>query len=320
MSWYTDPQLFMCYLGGSYGYYVYRVIKKYDVPLVNGDLTSGERLDFSKHLSLGNNKESDYDALKSCLAKNVTGPPYYENVKFVNCQGLVGHWDNNKRSGIWSTQVEELTSIINSLPGIVINPCDTKLAEKLQALEKKNSELIEGNSNLQEQLNQEKSAKLSLEKKVLDLTAELEECRWNGDTIPDHWVPFENLDVMTFPRASHLLAIMEGPNKPTFVEEHDSIFYSLPGITNPFDTVLGEKLQAVEKRVSELVAEVSSLKENLNNEVTKLQEQLNQEKNDKKALLTQVLNLTAKLEECCGAGGGSANVQPWMSGDIVPDH
>ncbi|KAI3957045.1 hypothetical protein MKW92_006145, partial [Papaver armeniacum] len=111
------------------------------------------------------------------------------------------------------------------------------------------------------------------------------------------------------------------------VEEDDSIIYSLPGITNHSEAMLAEK-QAVEKnmselvaqnsvlreklkeqlnrekKLSELIAEISTLKDKLNNEVTNLQEQLNQEKNDRKALQTQVLDLTVKLEECRGVGGG----------------
>ncbi|KAI3842617.1 hypothetical protein MKX03_027281 [Papaver bracteatum] len=300
MSWYADPELFLCFWGSSRGYFIDRIVKKYNVPLQAGDVKYAAELDFSKHLSLGNNKESDYDALKSSLAKIL--PP---NTKLVNCQGLVVLWDNTKLSGTWS-RIEEYDSSFYSLPGIQ-NPSEAVLDEK-QSVEKKISELVAENSrlnseiiNLQEQLNKEKNAKQELEKQVVDLTKKLEECcgAAGGST-----------DVQ--------------PSSGTWsrVEDHDSIFYSLPGIKNPFDTVLSlwnEKQrnsvsrQKMIRKMFQLVEENSLLKKKLKTELRNLQEQLNQEKNDKQALKIQVFDLTEKLQESRGAGSGSADVEPWMS-------
>ncbi|MCL7039601.1 hypothetical protein MKW94_025131 [Papaver nudicaule] len=213
MSWYTDPELFLSYWSSSFGYAITRVVIKYNVPLSNRDLAVVQKLDFSKHLFLGNNKESDYDALKASLAKDRT-----VSHNFVNCQGL------------------ELYSIIISLPTIP-TPA-TILAEK-QVVEKKISELVAEISslkdslnnvvtNLQEQLKQEKNDRQA---QVSDLTKKLEERRgveggsadvqpWmRGDTVPSHWVPFEELDVLNLPK-NIPATTMEEPSMPKFVEEY----------------------------------------------------------------------------------------------------
>ncbi|MCL7029081.1 hypothetical protein MKW94_026578 [Papaver nudicaule] len=326
MSWYTDPQLFINFYcqNPSQFYWVDRIAKKYDVPLSRGDISCTEELDFCKHLSLGYNKESDYDAFKSSLAEFA-----YPISKLVNCQGLVVHWDNNKQSGTWS-RVEEHDSIFYCLPGI---KKPSGWAERL-ALEERISKLVAEMSlvkdevtNLQEQLNLEKNDKQALQEKLNQekndrqalqeqlnqerndrqaqfsyLTAKLEECRrgavgcgscnvepWmRGCCVPSHWVPFEELDVQNVPRDVPLI-ITEAPATWSRVEEHDSIFYSLfyslPGIKKP--CAWAQRL-ALEERISKLVAEMSLVEEKLNNKVTNLQEQLNQEKNDRQALEEQL--------------------------------
>ncbi|KAI3938863.1 hypothetical protein MKW92_012486 [Papaver armeniacum] len=189
MSWHRDPELFICHWSSTIGWKIYRIKKKYNVPLLSREISDGEELNFDKHLSTGTNKESDYDTLKSYLAKTRNE----KILKFINCQGLVAYWNKKTRQASWATQVEDVTLIVNSLPaGNITNPSDIKLAEK----------------------------------------------------------------------------------------------------------------RAAEEKISKFVAEISSLKEMFINEVTYLHGKLNQEKNDREALQTQVLDLTAKLKECCGAGGG----------------
>ncbi|KAI3842612.1 hypothetical protein MKX03_027276 [Papaver bracteatum] len=339
MSWYRDPKLFLRCKGSEHRFHINRIDKKYNVPLYGGDFNNSAVIDFSRHLSLGHNQESDYEALKSWL--NEDG----KVTKYVNCQGLVIYriCYSDCNIGTWS-RVEENDSTFYSLPGIM-NPYEIKLAEK-RADEKKISDLEDKldyevtklNSEvtyLQEQLNQEKNDRQA---QVSNLTTKLEVFSgarggsavvqpWtSGNTVSSHLVPFKNLDVLSYPNSTSV-TIMEGSSSWSRVEEDDSIFYSLPGITNPSETMLAEK-QAVEKNMSELVeqnsilreklkeqlnrekkfselvAEISTLKDKLNNEVTNLQEQLNQEKNDRNALQTQVLDLTAKLEECRGVGSG----------------
>ncbi|KAI3957042.1 hypothetical protein MKW92_006142 [Papaver armeniacum] len=269
-------------------------MKKYNVPLYKEYFDTSAVLDFSRHRSFGHNQESDYD--------------------YVNCQGLVIYWINYSDSslGTWS-RVEENDSVFYSLPD--------KLDYEVTKLD---SEV----TYLQEQLNQEKNDRQA---QVSNLTTKLEECcdtgggsadvqRWkSGETASSQLVPLEGLDVIRFSNSTSVTS-MEGS-----IEEDDSIFYSLPGITNPSDTELAEK-RAVEKKMSELVAqnsilreklkeklnrekkfsellaEISSLKDKLNNEVTNLQNQLNREKNARQA---QVSDLTAKLKDCLGVGSGA---------------
>ncbi|MCL7051740.1 hypothetical protein MKW94_020120 [Papaver nudicaule] len=255
MSWYTNPKLFLYCHGSTRSFHICRIVQKYNVPLFSDDFKNGEKLDFSRHLSLGCNKESDYDALRSWLDE--TAPI----TKYVNCQGLVVHWDYRNTVGTWS-RVEEDDSIFYSVTGIT-NPSDTRLAEK-KADKKKISELDEDISSLKnivtylhDQLKQEK---FDRQAQVSYLTAKLEEFRGAGGG--------------TWSR----------------VEEHDSIFYGLPGIKYPFDTVLSLWAEKQKNSISrekmirkmiKLVEENSLLKKKLDNEVTNLQEQLNKEKKDK---------------------------------------
>ncbi|KAI3938862.1 hypothetical protein MKW92_012485 [Papaver armeniacum] len=231
-----------------------------------------EKLDFSKHLSLGNNKKSDYDALKSWLDEDIGR----RITKLVNCQGVVVYWDFFDRTGTWS-QVEEHDSIFYRLPGI-INPRnqederkDVRVSSRLAEISSLNDKLNTEVRNLQRQLNKQKNDRQAPQ--VSDLAAKF--VYWSR------------------------------------VEEDDSIFYSLPGIINHSDTKMTEKRAAEkkmselvaqnsilkeklkeqlnrEKKISELAAEISALKDKLNTEVTYLQEQLNQEKNDRQVLQAQL--------------------------------
>ncbi|KAI3842613.1 hypothetical protein MKX03_027277 [Papaver bracteatum] len=306
MSWYRNPNIFLRCKGSKHRFHVYRIEKKF------------------RHLSLGNNQESDYDGLKSWLNEDgvVT--------KYVNRQGLM----------ITGSAIEnDWTSY--TLPGI-INRYEIKLADK-RADEKKISDLQDKleyevtklNSEvtyLQEQLNQEKNYRQA---QVYDFTTKLEELSgarggsavvqpWtSGDTVSSHLVPSEDLYVTSSPNNTSV-TIIEGSSSRSRVEEDDSTLYGLPGITNPSDRNLAEKL-AFEKKMSELVAQnsilrerlndqlsrektfyelvakISTLEDKFNNEVTNLKNQLSNEKNDRQA---QVSDLTAKLEECRGAGSG----------------
>ncbi|MCL7027433.1 hypothetical protein MKW94_030687 [Papaver nudicaule] len=188
MSWYADPELFLYFWDSSEGYSTARIVTKYNVPIGVRDLYR-----------------------------------------------LVVYWDHKKNLGVWSTQVEELTSIVKSLP------TPEKLAEKLQLVRERNSELVaeitllkdrQNNevTNLQNLLNEEKNSKQASEKIVHDLTAKLEECRGAGggsgdmqpwissDTVPSHWVAFEELDVLNLPK-NVPVTIMEEPSKPKLVKD-----------------------------------------------------------------------------------------------------
>lgn len=253
MSWYTDPTLFIYHWDSSYGYWVSRITKKYNVPLTEGDVVLQEKLDFSKHLYLGNNKESDYDALKSSLAEN-SFELNSQNVKYVNCQGLVVYWNfSQPESGIWS-RVDENDSDFYSLPGIITvklaeQVVERKISELVAEIFSLNDELINEVTNLKEQLNQEKNDRhaqisnlvelnsevtylqeqLNQEKndrqaQVFNLTMKLQKCcccagggsadvePWlNDSTVPDHWVPLEELDALSLTKNTPV-AIMEGPS------------------------------------------------------------------------------------------------------------
>ncbi|KAI3951375.1 hypothetical protein MKW92_048263, partial [Papaver armeniacum] len=101
------------------------------------DLEEVEVLNFSEHLSLGNNKESDFDAFRASF-------PVSGIFKLINSRGLVINWDYAKQTGTWSH--EELNSPFWSLPGILPEP----ILAKLQSLEKENPELKLNNSILED--------------------------------------------------------------------------------------------------------------------------------------------------------------------------
>ncbi|MCL7025062.1 hypothetical protein MKW94_006116 [Papaver nudicaule] len=236
MSWYTDPQLFI-YSYDAVNFNVYRVTKEVGInPFLPGDHTSQGYLTFSKHLYLGNNRESDYDAFKATFPKS-------EPHKFINCQGWVINWVYGTAKGTWSR--EEPNSPFWNLPGITKPKSETDLAleEKVTLLEAKISSL-EGEINnskkedldkrvldLEAEINRERDEKSvlvnclkredvlmagleALQQQVLDLTSKLsvqcsdaagsggssiaEEPWITGQTVPGNWVPFKDLDVQPF--------------------------------------------------------------------------------------------------------------------------
>ncbi|KAI3849620.1 hypothetical protein MKX03_008389, partial [Papaver bracteatum] len=98
-------------------------------------------------------------------------------------------------------------------------------------------------------------------------------------------------------------------------------------LINDLEKVKAERV-SLEKTISESTDEIASLRdknkeltEDLDvwkEEISNVQQQLDREKKDKQSLEKEVLQLKAKLEECCGAGGGSADREPWMSGTALP--
>lgn len=168
MSFFSDPELFLVW-GRTMGlkFFIFRIQRKPGCPVVPEDTGNYEVLNFSEHLSLPHNKESDYDNLFAYLTRND---------KFVNCRGLVINWftpnDQFKSSYSysWSPELLNLSSYgIHALATHQENESDARdreKAEKLQALEKRVSDL-------HEQLNQEKNDKQGLEKSVSDLHEQL---------------------------------------------------------------------------------------------------------------------------------------------------
>lgn len=161
---------------------------------------------FSKHLSLAQNKESDFETFFAYLRRND---------KFVNCQGLVVDWfshnpQHTSFSYSWSHELLHLPSYgLNALVSpqekesaaklaACISERDQEKAEK-QALEKKLSDLYaqlnrEKNdqqalekrvSDLHEQLNRDNKDKKALKKQVIDLTSKLEEFYGVRDGLTD---------------------------------------------------------------------------------------------------------------------------------------
>ncbi|MCL7026349.1 hypothetical protein MKW94_026192 [Papaver nudicaule] len=159
MSWYTDPQLFI-HSPNAVRFYVYRVTKEFGInPLVRADFSlQADDLTFSKHLYLGDNRESDYDAFKATFPKS-------EIKKFINCEGWVINWDVKAQTGTWSR--EEPNSPFWGLPGITKKKSATE-----EVLEKKVSELEEKNSSLEDDINN-KAEKEAQEKKVSSLQEEI---------------------------------------------------------------------------------------------------------------------------------------------------
>lgn len=157
MSWYRDPQLFIYQFVA-----VHRITVEFGIrTVVSNDLKEGEILSFSKHLSLGNNKEGDFDAFKASFPQSES-----TTTKFINCRGLVINWP----SGTWS--LEEPNSPFWSLPGITKPNSVIQQAEN-QALAKENSDLKEKISSLQDEVSKSKAEKEAIiDKRVLALEAE----------------------------------------------------------------------------------------------------------------------------------------------------
>ncbi|KAI3881071.1 hypothetical protein MKX03_015701, partial [Papaver bracteatum] len=147
MSWYTDTQLFIVY-GTDSQFYVRRVTKEYgSSPIAGNDLKEYELLSFSKHLSLGNNKESDFDAFKASFKSGNSG-----NQKYINSQGFVINFASG--TGTWTR--EEQNTPFWSLPGITKQKSFTELLADKQALEGKVSDLEGQISSLHDEVNNSK--------------------------------------------------------------------------------------------------------------------------------------------------------------------
>ncbi|KAI3891764.1 hypothetical protein MKX03_020902 [Papaver bracteatum] len=217
MSWYTDPQLFI-----DTFVYVYRITKEIGVnPIVASDLKEVETLNFSKHLSFLDNKESDFDDFKATFrTSGIT--------KFINSQGLVINWDHENKTGTWAR--EDIDSPFWSLPGISnLSPKSTSTRWRKLALAVENSKL---KANTSKDVKKEavdnrvldleaenaiikaevivKSAIINgLEEQVKDLTVKLVQCGgaagvgssadgpwFTGQTVPSNWVRFEELNTL----------------------------------------------------------------------------------------------------------------------------
>ncbi|KAI3881074.1 hypothetical protein MKX03_015704, partial [Papaver bracteatum] len=166
MSWYRDPQLFI-YSSIKPFFYVFRITKKFgSSPIVEEDQERVGILNFSEHLSLGSNKDSDYDAFKATF-------PYSGIYKLINSQGLVINWDFDKEIGSWSR--EDINSPFWSLPGITRQSLPgiaqqkpvteeaiaqqksvPELLAENQALAKENSELKAKIASLQDEVDNNK--------------------------------------------------------------------------------------------------------------------------------------------------------------------
>lgn len=141
MSWYTNPQLFI-----YSSTYVYKVTKKFGInPISKSDLEDIKVLSFSEHLSMDNNKESDFKDFKASFPKSGM-------FKAINCEGLVINWDKTKKTGAWSR--EEQDSPFWSLPGITKPKSETE-----QALAGKVSDLEAKLSSIQSEFNNNKVEK-----------------------------------------------------------------------------------------------------------------------------------------------------------------
>ncbi|KAI3981428.1 hypothetical protein MKX01_021888 [Papaver californicum] len=273
MSWYQDPKLFICNANSkaSGGFNVYRCLKELSGSIQRSDLEYlGNGL--SKHLSLGDKKESDFDALLAYLID------FYirsgsNTWRIVNCQGLAIIWEQPTCGGVicsWSRAPPD--SPYYSLPGITSTPpvdaekealrrrvSDLKaeisplkvevqrnkedkntLINEKKAVEKINSELKARNSTLEADVQRGKNEKRDLEKQLAELTSKLKKCRggsadeepWKSGNriVPNNWVSFEDLDVLTIPKNISLKMIKAPAGALKFVEDnttnvHPSRFY-----------------------------------------------------------------------------------------------
>ncbi|KAI3997329.1 hypothetical protein MKX01_003132 [Papaver californicum] len=126
MAWYKDPQLYIC--RETPGLKLYRMKEPIGTPIALSGIIDYGFLDYSKHLSLANNKESDFDAfLSSIKFDGVT-------FKLINCQGwVVYQMVSNYHHFTWAR--EPLNSPFYRLPGI--NSPETVLLAQKEALDRR---------------------------------------------------------------------------------------------------------------------------------------------------------------------------------------
>ncbi|MCL7052224.1 hypothetical protein MKW94_024120 [Papaver nudicaule] len=203
MSWYQDPHLFICNANNtaSGGFHVYRCTKELSGSIQTSNLKFlGKGL--SNRLSLGNYRESDFDALLAYLIDTFICSGF-KTWRIVNCQGLTIVWDQTCGGVNCSWSREPVYSPYYNLPGIFTPPVD---AEK-EALRRRVSEL---------------------EKQVSDLTSELkpaDEEPWKStySSVPSNWVPYEDLDVQNFIPRNTTLKIIKAPGALKFVEDNTNV-------------------------------------------------------------------------------------------------
>ncbi|KAI3838902.1 hypothetical protein MKX03_002678 [Papaver bracteatum] len=239
MSWYHDPQIFICnaYNTTSHGFNEYRCKKDPNGTVHVSDL---------QRIASGVHKGSDFDALLAYLI-NFFIRSGSKTWRIVNCQGLAILWEQTTCNGVvcsWSR--EPLDSPFYRLPGITppvdaekealkkrvsdllaeISPLKVEvqrnkqdkstLVNEKKAVEKINTELKAKNSTLEADVQREKNEKRDLEKQVSELTSKLKECCGSADgepwksentTVPNDWLPLEDLDVLNMPKNTSLKMI-----------------------------------------------------------------------------------------------------------------
>ncbi|XP_026438947.1 uncharacterized protein LOC113337497 isoform X1 [Papaver somniferum] len=261
MAWYKDPQLYIS--RETPGLKLYRMKEPIGTPIALSGIIDYGFLDYSKHLSLANNKESDFDAfLSSIQFDGVT-------FKLINCQGwVVYQMASNYYHLTWAR--EPLNSPFYRLPGI--NTPETELLAQKEALDRRVSIL---------------EAEISPLKVVVRMSKE------NRNTLIREKQALERIVSDLKARNSTL--------------EDDKL-----KLMNDLNEIKAEN--RVEKRLSDLEATVSTLREFMRSCDGKntFVNELDDEKAEIKA--EQVSVLTSKLKDCCGAGGRSADEEPWKSG------
>ncbi|KAI3997328.1 hypothetical protein MKX01_003131, partial [Papaver californicum] len=216
MSWYQDPQLFICnaYNAASHGFNEYRCKKQLSDHIHVSDLHR-----------VGSNvqKGRDFDALLAYLINSFVASGS-NTWRIVNCQGLAIIWEGTCHGVTCSWSREPLNSPYYNLSGIT-PPVDAEaLKRRVSDLESRNSTLeaeVRRNSNDKNTLIGEKQ---DLERQVSELTSKLKECCGSADEEPlksgnnANWVAFEDLDVLNIPRNTSL-KITKAPGALKLVED-----------------------------------------------------------------------------------------------------
>lgn len=325
MSWLKDPQVFIYVVNGEINFCSVNkqltVGTKLQIP---GDNSKGEDYDFSRHLSLGINKERDYAAFLSYVKAKPEST-------LINCQGLVAY-----RAQGYLLSREDSNSPVYSLQGILIASIDAQQRQK-QTLERKVSGLETTNStlrnnekkltadvsDLRQQLQREKSDKEAIQKKNSDLESANATSKNNEKKLAaevsdlQKKLEQEKIDKEALQKKNSDLESMNA----TLKNNENKLTLEVSELQKKLESEKNDK-EALEKQVSDLVSMNATCENNgrkLTAQVSDLQEKLEREKNDKEALDKENFELKSKLEESCGGGGGgSSNEEPWMTDNSVP--
>lgn len=307
MSWFRDPQLFIvCELDMQQQFYVVRVKKEFGSHIAGkSDLITGdcEELDFSKHLSFGNNRESDFTHFlcywSTCFCK------------FINSQGWVITCTEFMYPESYTWSREKLDSPFYRLPGLsikapatVANEGDEREKAQVQALVKRVLDLKLSNCALKDEREREKAGKQALEKRVsvLELNNRVfqHEARKNKE---EKQALEERVSIM---EANFSTLRADTANLVCFMMADMANIVNREMESTGIDILISDALEQQKEKNDKQPLEKQVDTSSSSPETPLSKKKKKKKKKNKK----QVSELTSKLKKGCGSGSGLVDEEP----------